>query len=143
LAGLGSDELFAGYSTFSRRQTLRPYQGILQVIPKLLRGLMAKALLKMGNSSIISQKWGDWLESDGSHLATYLILRRMFSADLCQELLDKNWYQANAGSELAPKMREYLRNISSGQDTIAAISLLESQSYMVNTLLRDSDQMAM
>jgi asparagine synthase (glutamine-hydrolysing) len=143
LSGLGGDELFAGYPTFRRTaQATRLFKGISWLPPAMRHGL-AHIIGKLGNGSIMHQKLVEWLRSDGSTLSTYLILRRMFLPVACQQLLAPSLTDLSRDTALHFSILEKLRRQSAGPDTIAAVSLLEMSTYLVNTLLRDNDQMGM
>lgn len=143
LSGLGADELFAGYSTFGRARQANEWFKRLAWIPQSARTRLADLLRAGGRKSIMSLKVADWLVSDGSTLATYLLLRRLFLNPMCRELLDDRILQATNGYGLPPSILGTLTRQAEGADTTAAVSLLEMNTYLVNTLLRDSDQMGM
>lgn len=143
LSGLGSDELFGGYSTFSRTvAACRLFKGIGR-LPGSIRNALATAIGLAGQHSISSEKIAEWIAGSGSRLATYLILRRVFMPALCQELLIPAVAVAGGRSALSRAVLDKLTILSQNSDPYTAISLLELKTYMLNTLLRDSDQMSM
>jgi len=143
LSGLGGDELFAGYPTFTRVKMASKLSRYIKLLPDIVRVILADGIRKFGNNSISSQKIGDWIGSDGSNLSTYLILRRMFLPSVCRELLNPQVANLVDEAALNPAVISNLRRHSVKMDVVAAVSLFEVSTYMVNTLLRDSDQMGM
>jgi asparagine synthase (glutamine-hydrolysing) len=143
LSGLGSDELFGGYSTFHRTVAAsRLFQGI-GLLPRSMRNVLAAAIGWAGDHSISSEKIAEWVSGSGSRLTTYLILRRVFMPRLCQELLIPSVAGAGGRSALSRDVFDKLMILSHNSDPYTAVSLLELKTYMLNTLLRDSDQMSM
>ncbi|MBA3868207.1 MAG: asparagine synthase (glutamine-hydrolyzing) [Anaerolineae bacterium] len=142
LSGLGADELFAGYSTFTRTSRAAQTLPYIDWIPQFGRNLLANLLSSISNSTR-NQKLSEWLRSDGSNLSTYLILRRLFLAPTCQALLDPEYLRQANETMLSQQVVTALKTYSSTDDSVTAVSLLEMNTYLVNTLLRDSDQMGM
>jgi asparagine synthase (glutamine-hydrolysing) len=143
LSGLGSDELFGGYPTFPRTVAAsRLFKGI-GLLPGSLREALATAISFGGDHSISSEKLAEWVAGNGSRLTTYLILRRVFMPKLCHELLVPAVAVAGGRSALSRDVFDKLMTLSHNSDPYTAVSLLEMKTYMLNTLLRDSDQMSM
>ncbi len=143
LSGLGGDELFGGYSLFQRvARADRLFQTIAWW-PQSVRSLLAQTITALGGKSIATQKLSEWLRSNGSRLTSYLILRRIFLPDSCDKLLDP-WVTSLAGkTALHPAINKQLLQFSRTRDPFTTVSLLEFNTYLLNTLLRDSDQMSM
>lgn len=142
LSGLGSDELFGGYSTFSRTLALSRLSAILNYFPQQIRYYIGNLFQQAPRASLAQQKLGAWLASDLSPLQTYLILRRFFlpqvSTSLLVEQFNSSIEQTTLGSVFFPSSE-----LNTYRDVIASVSRFETQSYLTNTLLRDADQMGM
>lgn len=143
LSGLGSDELFGGYPTFRRTVAATRLFEDIGLLPRSLRTALAEGVRLVGNNSISAEKVAEWISGNGSRLTTFLILRRVFMPRLCQELVVHSVNVAGGRLALSRKVLDMLRRLSNNNDPYTAVSLLEMNTYMVNTLLRDSDQMGM
>jgi asparagine synthase (glutamine-hydrolysing) len=125
LSGLGGDELFCGYSSFRRAQVLRRVRSV----PRPMRAAAASAGRALFDSTVKAEKFWDMLGSDADATAAYALSRRLFSPSEVRALCG-----THAPEPAWPE--------TTG-DIINSVSLLESQGYMANTLLRDTDFMAM
>jgi asparagine synthase (glutamine-hydrolysing) len=125
LSGLGGDELFCGYQSFRRAQVLNR----VRRVPRPMRAAAASAGRVLMEGSVRAEKFWDMLESDADATAAYAVSRRLFSPNEIRGLAgvhapDPSWPQTTG-------------------DVINSVSMLETQGYMANTLLRDTDFMAM
>ncbi len=127
LSGLGGDELFAGYPSFRRALLV---QRMLNRAPVALRRGCARVGGAVLNGSVTRRKFWELLGSDGSPAAAYSISRRLFSPAEIGRLTSF----IGAWTTLEPCATE---------DPVNAISRMEMQQYMANTLLRDTDSMSM
>ncbi len=143
LSGLGGDELFAGYSTFQRTARATQLFKTIALLPHALRRKLATYLENFSNRSPRDRKLLEWIRSDGSNLSTYLILRRMFVPSIRQQLLDPSLLSLTQEYALHPSIVNSLKQQAVNPDVIASVSFMEMSTYLVNTLLRDSDQMSM
>ncbi|MEZ4671528.1 MAG: asparagine synthase (glutamine-hydrolyzing) [Anaerolineae bacterium] len=143
VSGLGADELLGGYSLFYRAKLARKWGNRIKWIPAFARRRMADAMRLLGGQSIALLKAADWFGSDCSNLTTYLLLRRLFLDHMCRNLLDNR--VTNILNELAlpNQFRDTLSSKIENGVAETEISLFETKTYLVNTLLRDSDQMGM
>ena len=144
LSGLGSDELFGGYSTFRDTSSLQKVAGAARVVPKALRDAAARIAAGsngLGGSPDARQKaLAAWRDSKALP-DEYFFTRLLFTPQKVQEATRQNadtwhsmqWCQWFSG---AAKQAEAL-------DDFTRVSWLELRSYMVNTLLRDTDAMSM
>ncbi|MCB9853099.1 MAG: asparagine synthase (glutamine-hydrolyzing) [Phycisphaerales bacterium] len=136
LSGLGGDELFCGYRTFS--DVPRGYQLIRRLgwIPSRVRSAMASTATA-GKSLRVRRKAADIAACSGALAAHYLLRRRIASS---VEL-------SNLGVDVGAVDREQAQICEASlgdsdlqaSDPIASISRYECTHYMRNTLLRDSD----
>jgi len=125
LSGLGGDELFCGYSSFRRAKVLSR----VRRVPRPMRAAAASAGRALLEGSVRADKFWDMLESDADATTAYAVSRRLFSPTEVRALAslhapEPSWPQPTG-------------------DVINSVSLLETQGYMANTLLRDTDFMAM
>ena len=134
LSGVGGDELFVGYQAFRNPRRLHRWQKLLRAMPVRVA---VNALATHCNSEKLRKL---------NRLASYpypatFLTRQILSPELRQSLLCPDILAAGAGdweqrcfAQLAGR---------ADNDLINAISFWELRSYMLSTLLRDSDQMSM
>jgi asparagine synthase (glutamine-hydrolysing) len=136
-SGVGGDELFAGYPSFSRVEQLEK----IAVVPQCLRKTTSCFGRALSNGSVQRRKLWDIIESDCSPVAVYSISRQLFAPEEVSALMVEC---SSLNSELSPRAHGSLRfagiNVA---DPVNAMSVCELQGYMANTLLRDTDQMSM
>lgn len=127
LSGLGGDELFAGYPSF--RRALK----VAGASPAALRVLRAasgvgKVVL---NGSVQRHKFWQLVQSDRTPADVYRISRQLFASDSVSQITGRETdLQGSNG-------------VHHDADIVNAISRLELNGYMTNTLLRDTDAMSM
>lgn len=128
LSGLGGDELFGGYPTFHRALRIRKLNSIQ-------RGLL-KAFSTSGkglsNGTVSRRKFWELVTSNGTPSDVYRISRELFSPVCIERLMCDR-----------PVAVEEATCNQEASDVVNAISKLELQGYMANTLLRDTDFMSM
>jgi asparagine synthase (glutamine-hydrolysing) len=126
LSGLGADELFGGYPSFKQQRTL---DMIKKVPGKMLRGLEYLPDHRMRKLSYAGTQ---------NSASEYLLYRGIFTPGAAASLLD----DTKAGIE------NHLTSISdyyhlNGEQGGNRVSWLETNFYMQNQLLKDSDFMSM
>ena len=135
LSGLGGDELFGGYPSFTQVPRVA---GALRFLPpsngigKTFRVVSAPLVKRL-----TSPKYAGLLEFGGSYSGAYLLRRGMFMPWELPEILDPEIVR-QGWAELQPLARldETLNGLGTPR---AKVSCLEMCWYMRNQLLRDSD----
>jgi len=143
LSGLGGDEMFGGYSTFRTTPKVRSVAALARMVPIDLRFLMAlvgETVSKhLGRKDARRKMAALW--RDPSFLPhPYFYTRLLFTPVQVSGLM---------GGDVAAAVepwQDWLAQSAEGSeqlDDFTAVACLESRSYMVNTLLRDTDAMSM
>lgn len=125
LSGIGADELFGGYPSFKRIKNLK----YLRMLPKQLLG--AARYFKADKYKKLS-----YLQYD-HYRADYLLLRGIFVPDDIAKILDTDVNQVDEvlfGDCSYPPIKNYDEQLASN---------FETNLYMQNQLLRDTDVMSM
>lgn len=133
LSGVGGDELFVGYGGFSKPLSMMRWQKLVGRLPAAAGAAIARRA-----SSERVRKFGQLM---GYPLPAYFLSRRVFSPDQTADLLT-----AECGVEPGAWEREAFGRLledASGLSPVDQVSLYEMGSYMLSTLLRDTDQMSM
>jgi asparagine synthase (glutamine-hydrolysing) len=136
LSGLGGDELFAGYPSFSRISQIKKVAGV----PQSLRKCTSFFGRTLSKRSVQQRKFWDIIQSDCSPAAVYSISRQLFAPEEVNALMVE---AGTASSELLGAVGCCRPAGIDRSDPINAMSLWELQGYMANTLLRDTDHMSM
>jgi asparagine synthase (glutamine-hydrolysing) len=143
LSGLGSDELFGGYSTFRSASRLQRIAQLGPVFSRRQKRVLATAKMKLpvgaSRQSVIRKVFAAWTEPE-QFPHGYFFSRLLFVPAQARTLLR---------AQFAPPLSSYRQWLASASSQIAdanlfaAISWLELRTYMINTLLRDTDSMSM
>jgi asparagine synthase (glutamine-hydrolysing) len=143
ISGLGSDELFGGYTSFQATSKIRRLTSAAYWIPKPLRQLVTSSgAAKVSGSSpdAVRKASAAWL--DPSALPhPYYFTRSLFTPQVVARWLGQNasaWTGTPWGKWLGAAANE-----ARFMDEFTGVSWLELRSYLVNTLLRDTDAMSM
>jgi asparagine synthase (glutamine-hydrolysing) len=135
LSGIGGDELFAGYDVFKRMAELQK-KSWLNALPVFLRKGGA-SIVKARRRSIAGNKIAELLAQPHINFTSaYPLNRSVFTKQELSQLLNdpSPFNQIQKIIEQVPQVEDHL---------LSAVSLSEIQTYLQNTLLRDTDQMSM
>jgi asparagine synthase (glutamine-hydrolysing) len=133
LSGLGADELFAGYPSFFRAKTLQGVLRWLAPLPKPVRWLISDCAARLGPNQHSREKLLKLLFHAASPLDAVFAARTITP--------DSVLLQLGLTPEMPPSATRLTKE---GDENVGwAVSLLESELYMRNMLLRDSDSNSM
>jgi len=153
LSGLGGDELFGGYPSFSRTRRLQRFGLPTNWLNSSARQQVARLTTTLLRHSLPGQKIGATISAGTDLLATYASLRGLFSRTSRSNLIKAadrgtNREIDSSGNYAIPS--EALELINKGNqngnpdgDIFNRISRYELGLYMGNMLLRDTDAMSM
>jgi len=141
LTGLGADEMFAGYSNFRRVPRMEIFLKRFGRLPLFARRPLVASLARFGRKHDRGRKLAALAAGQDSVVHPYFLMRMLFAPTECEELFAAPGFEASQRS-LERMLQESVANCQS-LDPINRVSYLESQFYMRNTLLRDSDFMSM
>ena len=152
LSGLGGDELFGGYQTFADTPRLSKLVGLAWFVPSALRRRMAPLV-----ASLVGRR----SSPDGSRKAAaawaypdtlphpYFFARALFPPGQLERIISPRFRASTINADgvtLEPTWLGWLERTADEArklEVIAGISWLEMRTYMVSTLLRDSDSVSM
>jgi asparagine synthase (glutamine-hydrolysing) len=159
LSGLGGDEVFGGYNTFRRTPKYQRLARAGNHLPSGLRTAMSAAMAEAGGRFVpgdAARKLAAIWKDSESLPDPYYFGRLLFTPTQVSGLMNGTRYNPPAtaggtdkrspGSEHESLWWDWLAQSALQArklDSFAAVSCLEAQSYLVNTLLRDTDSMSM
>jgi asparagine synthase (glutamine-hydrolysing) len=139
LSGLGGDELFGGYPSFSQIPRLVSAVGAIpgaEVVGKGLRAVTAPVVRRM-----TSPKYAGLFEYGADYGGAYLLRRGLYMPWELPKVLDPDLVKEGWES-LQPRLR--LQRTTQGiENEHLQVTALESSWYMRNQLLRDTDWASM
>ncbi len=152
LSGLGGDELFAGYQTFSDTPKLARLELLSRFVPDAFRRisnpLICSLLASRGTADAARKACDAWLAPNAlPH--PYFFTRLLFPPSELWRLTEprfRNSAIAADGVTLDPTWLAWLERTADQArelEPIAGISWLELRTYMASTLLRDTDSVSM
>lgn len=145
LSGLGSDEIFGGYSTFVSTPRAAFVAGLGRWIPGPFRRLTAAAAVRIAAGDPVRKAAAAWRSpKDFPH--AYFFTRLLFTPSRVRRLLAPYFESAEYSKDREYRWRERMRDTArqaAELDSFTSVSCFELQSYMANTLLRDTDSASM
>jgi asparagine synthase (glutamine-hydrolysing) len=146
LSGLGGDEIFGGYSTFYSTPRAEFAAGVSRWVPGPLRRLTASLAVSMTGGDAVRKAAAAWRSpKDFPH--AYYFTRLLFTPSRVSRLIAPYFEsivdRRDAKQPLWRQRMEETARQARRLDSFNSVSCLELQSYMVNTLLRDTDSVSM
>jgi asparagine synthase (glutamine-hydrolysing) len=152
LSGLGGDELFAGYKTFTDVPRLQRLVETAWFVPALLRRTVAPLVAAIAGK----EKTGDaarkaaaaWTRP-GALPHAYYFARALFPPGQIERLIDPRFRPSTVSADgvtLEPTWLGWLERTADEArklEPVAGVSWLEMRTYMASTLLRDTDSVSM
>jgi asparagine synthase (glutamine-hydrolysing) len=144
LSGLGSDELFGGYTSFRATAQVTRLTTMARFMPKLARELATSGIKRSkmyrGSPDAFRKAFAAWLDPDLLP-SPYFFTRALFTPQTVVSRLgdDASMWDAMLWSRWLSEATRQSRPM----DRFTRVSWLELRSYLVNTLLRDTDAMSM
>jgi asparagine synthase (glutamine-hydrolysing) len=143
LSGLGSDEIFGGYSTFRTAPRLAHIARTAVLLPGALRGALAPlagAFVAGLNHADAGRKFEDAWRDPDSFPDAYFFARAVFTPAHARQLgIDPARLREGAWKSWIDDVAHAAHQLGDA----SAISWLELRTYMASTLLRDTDAMSM
>jgi len=141
LSGLGGDEIFGGYSTFRSTPQVERVAEVARRLPAAVRSATAPAVARLagGTPDAVRKAAAVWRDPDAFPQA-YFFARALFTPEQVDALLQGE--PAESGTDWGAWLESAVTQAEQF-DAFTAVSWLESRSYLVNTLLRDTDSMSM
>ena len=146
LSGLGGDEIFGGYSTFTTTPKAAFLARLGRWIPGPLRRLTANAVIKIAAGDAVLKAAAAW-RSPNDFPHAYYFTRLLFTPPRVHRLLapyfDAHDERENQATPLWRQRIQETTRQANRLDSFNSVSCFELQSYLVNTLLRDTDAVSM
>ncbi|MFA5058044.1 MAG: asparagine synthase (glutamine-hydrolyzing), partial [Opitutaceae bacterium] len=139
LSGLGGDELFGGYPSFSDLPRLARLLPVWRKLPAAVQTAVTRRLARGG---VRSRKLADFLTQARDLHGLCSLQRRVFSTALGHSLLHPDLRPGLAAPLHHPRLDDLPAELA-GADSFQTISAWELRTYMTDVLLRDSDVMSM
>jgi len=154
LSGLGGDELFGGYPSFRVTPQLARIAAIAGWLPEGARHAISLALLEIGRRAGVRER-ADRLRKIASVFShpealphAYFLNRMLFTPRQTERLLSPSIIAMRSEAAHSERIswRRWLEQLVVYAGTLrgeSVVSYLELRTYMLNTLLRDTDSMSM
>jgi asparagine synthase (glutamine-hydrolysing) len=140
ISGIGGDELFQGYSSFSVLPRIRQAWKRIRPIPGMLA--LARAAAAVQHARTGNPRWRSAPDLLGSIEGAWLLQRGLFAVSELPEVMGRELAgELMSKDMLAGLVRGMVGDISA--DDRLALSQIESMTYLRNQLLRDSDWASM
>jgi asparagine synthase (glutamine-hydrolysing) len=135
LSGLGGDELFGGYSSFTQVPRLARRFGVFAWTPWLGRGLRLAAAPLVRH--VVNPKWASLAEYGGSLHGAWFLRRALFMPWELPRLIPEALVREGlAALDIEANLRSRIEGIRNPE---LAVMALEMGGYMRHQLLRDAD----
>jgi asparagine synthase (glutamine-hydrolysing) len=152
LSGLGGDELFAGYQTFADTPRLSRLIRWAWFVPAPVRRmtapLVAALASRQGAPDAARKVSAAWIHPDAlPH--PYFFTRALFPPGQLERIIEPRFRPSTVGADgvtLEPTWLGWLERTADEArklEPAAGVSWLEMRTYMVSTLLRDTDSVSM
>ena len=151
LSGLGGDELFAGYQTFTdtpRVARLIRTAWFVPAFARRLTRLLVATLARSGSPDAGPKAVAAWVSPD-AFPHPYFFTRALFPPGKLEQIIEPRFRPSTIGPDgvtLEPTWLGWLQRAADEArklEPVAGISWLEMRSYMASTLLRDTDSVSM
>lgn len=139
LSGLGGDEVFGGYRTFHYASWLERMCRLSGRLPSALRAALVPLLRRAADSPDAQRKLLAAWQNPGALPHPFYFTRLLFAPEQVRALLR----DAGTSDKVWRRWLGHAAEESAGWDGFSRTSWLELRSYLVNTLLRDTDAMSM
>jgi asparagine synthase (glutamine-hydrolysing) len=152
LSGIGGDELFAGYGTFPNSRRLSRLIQTARFVPAPLRramtGLLSYLIAQRSTPDAGRKVAAAWAAPDALP-SPYYFARTLFPPNELAKLTEPRFRPTTVAADgvtLEPTWLGWLERTAAEAgkpDSTSATAWLELRSYMVSTLLRDTDSVSM
>ena len=142
LSGLGGDELFAGYNSFSLVPRLNKIKKILNSLPTGLRKQLSNLASRLMPPSDKSAKLNHLIKGQYNGAHVYFLFRSLFCEQELGSLFSDPLILKKEITKNLNRTQELIDS-HSGLSPVDLVSYLEMTHYMSTTLLRDTDMMSM
>ncbi len=152
LSGLGGDELFVGYRTFTDVPRLRRLAKIARIAPPLVRRVTAPLAARIAavfTSADAGRKAASAWRTPDSLPDAYFFARALFPPVELGRIAAARYRPSSVaedGASLLPTWLGWLERVAGetrDMEQLEGISWLEMRTYLASTLLRDTDSVSM
>ena len=152
LSGIGGDELFAGYDTFSNSRRVSRLIRTARFVPAPLRraaaGLLSRLIARPSSPDAGRKAAAAWTRPDALP-SPYFFARTLFPPGELAKLTEPRFRPSTVAADgvtLEPTWLGWLERTAAEADKLeptSATAWLELRNYMASTLLRDTDSVSM